>query len=362
MEDFTGHIIVDSNVIDERTTNTISSFRNYTPSQFRYSSEDFEIGLVELHLPYSWNNLRSDSYIGLFDVATDKRIYGGLIKIDANYYDSLTDLIMTINEKIEQSVFAYDSFSDHYPANTEHHRKKNQPFFYIDDWANRIKFEMPAGAKKFCFAGVFNEENRKVRQVYPRFTPELGHVLGFPNQIITAMKFSTAGLTQDYAEGHNKDQRFIFRNMPQLQWTKRQYDVDDKEAPVKSGDNVMVVINHYNKQVNFTPSKDNCTGSASFLLDFGIPELFIYTNLIKAQMVGNSQRQLLRVVPVYPTYDQKKGENIILRFDKPFYYPFLEKSFDYIEIDLRDREGELITFQSGGVIAILEIKRKDGIF
>ena len=82
--------------------------------------------------------------------------------------------------------------------------------------------------------------------------------------------------------------------------------------------------------------------------------IYVYTDIIQNQYVGDVQVPLLRIVPVNKSY----GEMCCIRFDKPFFVPLNRNFVDCIKIDLRDDRGELISFMSGKSSATLLFKRK----
>ena len=64
--------------------------------------------------------------------------------------------------------------------------------------------------------------------------------------------------------------------------------------------------------------------------------IFVYSDLIQSQIVGNTLTPLLDVVAV----QGGPGDLVCSRFDKPHYKPVLRKHFSDIHISLRDDQGE----------------------
>ena len=74
--------------------------------------------------------------------------------------------------------------------------------------------------------------------------------------------------------------------------------------------------------------------------------IFVYSDLIQSQIVGNTLTPVLDVVAV-----QGGPKDLVCsRFDKPHYKPVLRKYFSDIHISLRDDQGEPIRFEKGKVI------------
>ena len=81
--------------------------------------------------------------------------------------------------------------------------------------------------------------------------------------------------------------------------------------------------------------------------------IFIYSNLIQSQIVGNTLTPLLNVV----TVQGGPGDLVCTRFDKSHYKPVLRKHFSDIHISLRNDQGEPIRFEKGKVIVTLHLRR-----
>ena len=81
--------------------------------------------------------------------------------------------------------------------------------------------------------------------------------------------------------------------------------------------------------------------------------IFVYSNLIQSQIVGNTLTPLLDVVAV----QGGPGDLVCSRFDKLLYKPVLRKQFFDIHISLRDDQGEPIRFEKGKVIMTLHLRR-----
>ena len=84
-----------------------------------------------------------------------------------------------------------------------------------------------------------------------------------------------------------------------------------------------------------------------------IDAIFVYSDIIESQIVGNALTSLQDVVAVQGS----PGELVCSRFDKPHYKPVLRKHFSDIHISLRDDQSELIRFEKGKVIVTLHLRR-----
>ena len=82
--------------------------------------------------------------------------------------------------------------------------------------------------------------------------------------------------------------------------------------------------------------------------------LFIYSNIVEYNTVGDTRAPLLRIV----TVDGKYGKTITKTYDNPHYVNLKHKLVDTIEIDIRDDTGRLIPFVAGKVIVKVHFRRK----
>ena len=86
----------------------------------------------------------------------------------------------------------------------------------------------------------------------------------------------------------------------------------------------------------------------------GFNTLYVYCDLIQPQIVGNVLAPLLRTVPISGDY----GSTCNKVFLSPHYLPLRKKSFDTVEIAIRDDTDHPVEFMFGKVIVKLHLKRK----
>jgi hypothetical protein len=90
-----------------------------------------------------------------------------------------------------------------------------------------------------------------------------------------------------------------------------------------------------------------------FSFEFGNTRMYIYTDIIKRQYVGDSMAPLLRMLPY-----QKDSAIIHKNFTNPMYMDLFADSFDQIHIYIRNEHGESIPFTLGPFTATLHFRRK----
>jgi len=81
--------------------------------------------------------------------------------------------------------------------------------------------------------------------------------------------------------------------------------------------------------------------------------MFLYCDLLECVPVGDIQAPLLRIINV----DKEQGQILQQIFEKPRFLPIQKKSFDTVEIDIRNDFGDPMPFESGKVIATLHFRR-----
>lgn len=87
-----------------------------------------------------------------------------------------------------------------------------------------------------------------------------------------------------------------------------------------------------------------------------ISALYLYTDIIEHQFVGDSFSPLLRTVSVPNSL--RYGDYVSHNYIQPHYIPVVRNNIDFIELDLRSDTGEPIQFGSGKVIIKLHFRQR----
>lgn len=98
----------------------------------------------------------------------------------------------------------------------------------------------------------------------------------------------------------------------------------------------------------------NTTGGRPADVHQGFYALYVYSNLVESQIVGDTRAPLLRVVP----QKGKDGDYIIHGYVTPMYLPLKYNYFSTVEINLRDDTGRPVPFEAGKVVVTLHIRRR----
>jgi len=98
------------------------------------------------------------------------------------------------------------------------------------------------------------------------------------------------------------------------------------------------------------------TTEASYPPDMkaGLSSLFVYTDIIKSQIVGPSLSPLLKCVPVMGKY----GDLVEKNYENPQYLEIVSKTIDTISISVRDDQDKPILFEYGKLMLKIHIRKK----
>ena len=129
-------------------------------------------------------------------------------------------------------------------------------------------------------------------------------------------------------------------------------------------DYVMEFTGDLNKDLGFKHSKIEGSmakpiyeSSSAIKAKFNqITNLFVYTDIIEHQYVGDKLAPLLRVVAVKNSAEF--GDYIECSFNEPHYLPVCRNNIDTILIDIRTNTGEPVHFGFGTVIVMLHFRQK----
>ena len=86
----------------------------------------------------------------------------------------------------------------------------------------------------------------------------------------------------------------------------------------------------------------------------GLSTVYVYTDIIKQQIVGETTTPLLRII----NWNHSSNEdNTALSFEKLYFVPLKNTQFDAINILLMDDTGKEIEFEYGKVVVVLEFRK-----
>ena len=85
-----------------------------------------------------------------------------------------------------------------------------------------------------------------------------------------------------------------------------------------------------------------------------VSTIYVYCDIVEPQVVGDTSAQLLRSIPA----KGKFGDVIAKTFTNIQYVPIQTKSFEDVEVLLRNDMGDPVPFEHGKVIITLHFKQK----
>ena len=90
----------------------------------------------------------------------------------------------------------------------------------------------------------------------------------------------------------------------------------------------------------------------------GLYSLYVYCDIVEAQLVGDTEVPLLRIVAV----EGKHGDMVTKTFQNPQYLPLAQKHFNTVEINIKTDTGEKVSFESGKSVVTLHFRRSNSSF
>lgn len=90
----------------------------------------------------------------------------------------------------------------------------------------------------------------------------------------------------------------------------------------------------------------------------GIRTMFIYSNLVMPQYIGDFRAKLLRTVEI--PNNSKFGDQVVLNYDNIHYVPIMTNDFNEIEISIKDDMNENIRFTFGRTRIKLHFRKCNG--
>ncbi|GFX20284.1 uncharacterized protein TNCV_1438431 [Trichonephila clavipes] len=120
-------------------------------------------------------------------------------------------------------------------------------------------------------------------------------------------------------------------------------------------DFIYPLIHGFSKLLGFEPGEIKGKVESSYIADpnASFPLIYVYSDLVEPQIVGDVQAPLLKIVKV----EGKDGEVVNAHYTRPHYVPVIRRHFQTVEMVLRLHSGELVPFERGRVIAVLWHRR-----
>ena len=366
IQDF--YITLPSNVKSNDDTNILSQYRTKLKKRYEFpQNEDWRVGLAEILYTQTWYNVREKSKIrfltedgniiedNAFNIAYDGyREETSPNYIQPGYYRKIEDLINVINIKLKFTQISNASSNS------------DSPKLSFDGISNKVTIECgnyydlgPGLSERKSYIpifetdiekmlGIYDEEKVKLYTDEKEKTPRL--IVG--ESLIFEVQEGPTGLPNQIEKVDESENR---------------QKVVGAEVSGKSGTSTTpnkedVIVNKgsfFNSKKEKTKlsfaGKFYHTAQKPVEINAGFNSMYIYSDIVQQSSVGDAYAQLLRNIPVEGS--KKWGETIHLPFPEPHLTPVQSRSFDIINIDIRDDTGRTIPFESGRVVVKLIFKK-----
>jgi hypothetical protein len=163
--------------------------------------------------------------------------------------------------------------------------------------------------------------------------------------LTSIMKHATSGIEFDnnwvHFKVHDVSKRVVIQLQPNVSITFSDLLIS-----------LLGIGSNQNPIVNSGIDVESTRAQRVYDLNAGIHSLYVYCDILEEVTIGDSKAPLLRIVDTAGN----QGEMIYKTFHDPRYVPLQRKSFDSIEIDIRDGYGEPMAFESGQLIVTLHFR------
>ena len=335
--------------------NTASTFRNHLAHPLELEGQ-WEVALVEMQYPITWKLLKKDNKIGLTFFHTGTH---GVYKPQKRTakFSMTSQTLFQFMKKSEMK--AYDNF-------TKADMKKGMPDImhsYIDklvDKDNEVGFVSIELSEDYLF-NIYIEKEAMYKSVdyVEAYLPvkfynspvhvartlvqEIRDKIETMTAIFKTFNKDTVALGLDY----NKDSGVI-----------RFYTALEN---VLCGLVMYKTSEELHRVLGFTTSSLDVvmeqvpyqTQSTKPQMKFNTPALYVYSDIIGDELVGDAKVPLLRAVPI----DGEMGDFVHKEFIRPYYKSVNKGYINSILIEVKDDTGQDMQFTIGKVICTLHFRR-----
>ena len=112
-------------------------------------------------------------------------------------------------------------------------------------------------------------------------------------------------------------------------------------------------IGHMLRFSSNTPISSTSIAEREADLEQRFHDLYVYSDIVQAQLVGDALVPLLRIVPV----QGNDGQRVSRSFERPHYLPVSRREFETIEVNIKRDTGESVPFELGKVLLTLHFRQ-----
>jgi len=258
-------------------------------------ADGWEVALTEVSYTKSWYNLFEDQKITLLCRKSESKRTKWL---KAGNYD-VEHLFHRLNHLLKE--FKQDDF--------EYHEIRNAPPEHISELTPKFSYDKSTNKVKITLGKILFSDGT-TNYVYPKL----------PGLLIDML-----GLSYTNTNPQNLDYNSIIGS-----------NLDEIDT-IKKGNTVL----------NF----------GELNLNAGIHSIFLYCDLIQPVLVGHREVQLLRNVEIPNIL--RFGDQVVLKYQTPYYYQLLRNEFETIEIDIKDDTNRQLDFAFGRTSLSLHFRKID---
>ena len=287
------YLTLPSNVSSQFFENTSTNFRTKLAKRITVT-DDYEVGLAEISYTLRFFNVTEDEIIVLRynEIEKEKEITKYVTK------EYIT--------KLKAGFYKIDELLEYLNTSFEIEDSQADPILEInEEEPDKIRFYY--GLKKITIRNPY-QNLKQIQYVSVELSRNLSNLLGF-----------------------DKSQMDQYSNY----LLKEEYAVAEKETE---------------------KLKDYIDAILPYDMKAGINALFIYCDIIKPHLVGDSQLQLLKYVEIPNRL--KYGDQVHLKYSNIQYFDIQTKEFDSVEISIRDDAGEKIYFSNSKNVVVLHFRKR----
>jgi hypothetical protein len=296
MSDF--YLTLPSNT--EPSTNTTAKFTVYLPYKIDLSGK-WEVALVEIQYPFSWNNLTgrvssgdiTDNWIDI----TFSSGYRTIINVPPGYYENIQEILKAIEYGQQEAAIEL--------------RKR------------AVSYSIKAQKMDTVLGNVSKKEMKSTKK----------------KAKMNAMKEHSKAVVNGFSVTYNE--------------TLKRIKVKKDPAQIKK----IKFSTRLQYMLGLSPEEIKGYGvSGDYIPDLrgGFYSLYVYCSLVEPQIVGNDTTPLLRLVNIEGTY----GCNCEKIFHSPHYVPIVTKEITKIDIEIKDDNAQLVPFDFGKTVLKLHIRKR----
>ncbi len=388
----------------EQISNTIGNFITRLPRKLNFS-EDWEVALTSISYTKSWYNIHKDQKLKLVQDTSNEFQVEELLPA-GNY--EIEDLLTIINQIFERFLFSQTII-------------KTPPILTYNQQSNKVIIQLGlTNSNEFIFPkftdflanllGLTDSQNRQYGSIknYKKFIHKERIIQKDSNDIYinlnepvrnpsnTTIVTETPSLQEPVINALNTtnvtETPSSQNNSSQVSQSSSQQTVVNRSGNQNTGGSVdsrKQVQQPTNKYIKLEPKFHSRTvklpqqtgieslsraersvnefEEKTFVQGFGevtlfgtIKSLFVYCNIIKPNIVSDTEVPLIRRVEI-PS-DKKFGQTVEINYSLPEYYPLVTHEFQSIEIDIKDDTNKRIEFAFGRVSIALRFRKKnDGL-